>query len=218
VLLLSLALRRVLEPRATKERQAQEQIGISSWANAPCSDASEESAGIQSVFWVELIFYGAHEGEGIACSAPGVERRKLGRVVEQDQAGIIAVERGSEECESGLDALGIAIETEPADAGGLRDAGPSQLVRLGSEMDALDGFGDAGRKDAELYNRGSGAGVPKFLGGGPDGRRRGLHRRLGGERSQLRLLRGDACFGALEENVDTGLGIVGEARLERGVR
>ena len=88
------------------------------------SDAGEEAAGVEGVGGIELTLDGAHEGKGIAGSAPGVERGKRGGAMDEDEGAATFFDFGAQADESAVQIIGGAIEAEPAEAGGIDERFP----------------------------------------------------------------------------------------------
>jgi hypothetical protein len=94
------------------------------------------------VFRVELALDGAHEWEGIAKIAPGVELRHSGWRVGQKEGAAGIFELRPEGLERGVDCGMIAIEEDEAEAGRLDDGIGAQLVRAGESGDGFGGLRD----------------------------------------------------------------------------
>src|SRR5579859_636734 len=118
------------------------------------SNATEETTGIEGVGGIELALDGFHEAQGIARSAPGVERWERGGTVKKDERASHSFDVGPQSGECAMQIVWTAFEPEPAEARRVHQGFPANLRRVGAPTEEFDsapevggkstGFGDGG--------------------------------------------------------------------------
>src|SRR5258708_39054390 len=113
-------------------------------------DAPYESAGIQCVFWIELVLYCAHQRNVVAGVSPCVDRMQFWRTVQNNESAVAGLRAVSQlfYCRGELSRAGF--KPEHSDSCGLENDLPIYFSRVANYFQGVERLRYIRREQADF--------------------------------------------------------------------